>query len=315
MRADVLVLSSLYDLSSDLVCDELRTLGVDFVRINSETLPNSRVRFDPAASTMEFSIDRYRWELTPDVGSIWFRQPVFLRETAGRPLSLEQQLSRSQWSAFMRGMTVFEDALWVNHPAKTYLAECKPYQLRCAAKLGFLVPATTITNDLDALRSPDLGDPFVLKSIDTALLQDGPDELFAYSSIVSAQECAEQDFAAVPSTCQKLIHPKIDLRVTVIGAAVFCVAITNRDTGIEGDWRLTARENLRYSDFVLPSEEEQRCKLLVQALGLEFGAIDLVATPTGIYFIEINPTGEWSWLNSAERPIAATLARLLARKS
>ncbi len=31
-------------------------------------------------------------------------------------------------------------------------------------------------------------------------------------------------------------------------------------------------------------------------LGLSFGAIDLIESNNGYYFIEVNPTGEWAWL-------------------
>jgi glutathione synthase/RimK-type ligase-like ATP-grasp enzyme len=88
-------------------------------------------------------------------------------------MSVDGQLDRSQWSAFIRGLAALDRATWVNHPQATYLAESKPYQLRLAHKLGFTIPATLITNDAEALSAEHLGDPFILKSIDTILLRDG----------------------------------------------------------------------------------------------------------------------------------------------
>lgn len=36
--------------------------------------------------------------------------------------------------------------------------------------------------------------------------------------------------------------------------------------------------------------------LNLQKLNLKFGGIDLIIHNGNYYFIEINPTGEWSWL-------------------
>ena len=51
---------------------------------------------------------------------------------------------------------------------------------------------------------------------------------------------------------------------------------------------------------------------LVKALGLCFGAIDLVLTPDGRYvFLEINPSGQWEWIESLTGlPISEALCDL-----
>jgi glutathione synthase/RimK-type ligase-like ATP-grasp enzyme len=62
----------------------------------------------------------------------------------------------------------------------------------------------------------------------------------------------------------------------------------------------------------LPPELSSRCAELVASLGLEFGAIDLLLEPDGRYwFCEINPNGEWGWLQNSGLPIAEALASRL----
>jgi glutathione synthase/RimK-type ligase-like ATP-grasp enzyme len=47
----------------------------------------------------------------------------------------------------------------------------------------------------------------------------------------------------------------------------------------------------------LPAEVARRCVALTRALGLAYGAIDLVLTPEGRYvFLEINPAGQYLWI-------------------
>lgn len=310
---DVLIISSLYDLSTDLICHQLLSAGASFARINRETLHQSRLHLDPLRPYFEYTVDNRTWTADADLRSIYYRQPVFLRNTPDTVLTIEEQLDRSQWLAFLRSLTVFENARWVNHPQATYLAESKPYQLRRASYLGFRIPETIITNDVTRLMHPRLGDPFILKSIDTVLLRDGGDELFAYSSITKVDECSVENFSPVPSTCQAFLPSKLDLRITVIGKKAYCVAITACGRKITGDWRLTGREALEYTEYKLPIRELERCRALVSNLGLEFGAIDLAESLGELFFLEINPTGEWGWLTSIERPIAADIAQLLLK--
>jgi glutathione synthase/RimK-type ligase-like ATP-grasp enzyme len=53
----------------------------------------------------------------------------------------------------------------------------------------------------------------------------------------------------------------------------------------------------------------------VKRFGLVFGAIDLVQTPSGFYFLEINPNGEWAWLQKeAGLPIAETIVDILVQE-
>jgi hypothetical protein len=61
---------------------------------------------------------------------------------------------------------------------------------------------------------------------------------------------------------------------------------------------------------------EDACIRLVKQLGLEFGAIDLILRPDGEYvFLEINPNGQWLWLEPASGlPFTDTLADLLIER-
>jgi glutathione synthase/RimK-type ligase-like ATP-grasp enzyme len=62
------------------------------------------------------------------------------------------------------------------------------------------------------------------------------------------------------------------------------------------DWRL--ENGSSWHATTLPSEQAERCAALVHRLGLRYGAIDLVRDAEGaLWFLEINPNGEWGWLH------------------
>ena len=51
----------------------------------------------------------------------------------------------------------------------------------------------------------------------------------------------------------------------------------------------------------------------LKACGLRFGAFDLIVTPQGEYvFLELNPNGQWYWVElSTGAPMADAMADLL----
>lgn len=311
-NVDVLIVSSLADLSTDRICYHLSAMGVQFLRLNREQLPDLGLQIDPLRARLTCRYADHEWQVAADLRSIWWRQPTFLRNTPGKALTVEQQLDRSQWSAAMRGLMLFDEARWFNNPAATYRAESKPYQLRAAYKLGFDVPETFMTNDICADVPGLIGQHLAIKSIDTVLLAHGDDQHFGYTIVADWSECANADFHTVPVTCQKLLSQKLDLRVTIVGDRLWCVTIETERGGIEGDWRLTPKTDLIYREHDLPSEVKRQCLALTRNLGLRYGAIDLAFSAGRYWFIEINPTGEWGWLDRDGRAISEAIAMELA---
>ena len=314
MSPQVLILSGLYDFSTDLVILELRNAGVPYLRLNREQLADHRLTLDPTIPELTVDGPSGSHCLGTALGAVWYRQPVFLRNTPAVQLQPQQQLERSQWSAFLRSLCVFKHARWMNSPTTTYIAESKPYQLFTAASCGFKVPKTLVTNNADCIQSV-FPDSLVIKSLDTVLLRDGDDCLFTYTTIMSSQELTETEVSTAPLLAQAVLEEKTDLRVTVVGDRIFSVRILMQGKGIDGDWRVIEKEKLEYENIVLDDDTAQSCQRLTSSLGLEFAAIDLIETPEGIYFIEVNPTGEWGWLSSNERKIDLAIATWLSSRS
>jgi hypothetical protein len=305
----VLILSSLYDFSIDAVVRRLREAGVGYLRLNREQLADLRISLDPVARSMTVNGLGIDASLNAGLRSVWYRAPVFLRNATTDHTPAEQ-LVRSQWSAFLRSMMVFDQARWMNHPADTYKAETKPYQILAASRCGFEVPKTIVGNDAERARK---GFPVqaAVKSIDTVYLRENDDALFAYTSILDAAEISDENFHQVPSIAQEFVSPKTDLRVTVVGKSAFAYKILANGRAAKGDWRLHKREDLSYTPYLLPVDVRDRCVDLCAVLNLPFGAIDLIESDGKIVFIEINPTGEWAWLPDAERTAGAAIATWL----
>ena len=63
----------------------------------------------------------------------------------------------------------------------------------------------------------------------------------------------------------------------------------------------------------LPDEIQLKLLKLHAALGLTFGAYDLIVTPNREYvFLEVNPAGQWLWLEDVTNlQISKSLANIL----
>jgi glutathione synthase/RimK-type ligase-like ATP-grasp enzyme len=310
MIVDILILSSIFDFSADLVTQDLEKRECRYLRLNKENLSEYRFTVIPDEILMKIECSEGTFIVDDNVHSVWFRQPIFLRNTPGETLSVKEQLIRSQWMGFLRSLSVFKNAMWMNRPESTYLAETKAFQLMQAHKLGFRIPKTKIGNNVKEFIG--FNNEVIIKSLDTVLLREGDDCLFTYSTIESPNKLRDEEVYEAPLTVQEYISPKTDIRVTVIGNKLFAVKITCEGAGIKEDWRVLNKDKLEYTDIDLPDEIYNLCFQLVKELGLNFGAIDLIESNGKYIFIEINPTGEWGWINTPKRRIDTCIADWLA---
>lgn len=309
----VILVSNSRDFATDYVVAELRSRGRRYLRLDTDLLREDSLSLDPLGPLLEVRTPQGDFRLEEsDVTGVLFRAPTHLSESGGGRHPPEEQLVRHQWAAFTRALTVFEHATWVNHPARTYAAESKPYQLRVARKLGWDVLPTRVTNDVPpaAWVAPD--DALAMKALDTFFLRlDGRDAFF-YTRAVSRSSLSQDSLRAMPVLLQQYLPEKLDVRVTVVRDRCLAASIHRGGAGVQGDWRLQ-KYGVEYETHELPPEIELRCLSLLRFLGLVFGAIDLVYSGGQYYFLEVNPTGEWAWLT--ERlgfPIPALLADALA---
>lgn len=308
----VLILASRFDLSCDYVISQLRKRDCKYIRINSEDLSELKINLNPIDATLTVISNDIKYYIDKKLKSVYYRRPVFLREYNVTNKELNEHFYKQQWASFIRNLMVFDESYWMNHPSSTYYAEHKAIQLQVASKIGFKIPQTEIGNFLDKNSSfLSTNKEFIIKGIDTILIRDGSLETFGYSEIINYQQIDNANLSVAPITFQKLLSPKIDIRVTVIGEQVFAAKISLNHIPITGDWR-QHKDNVLFERFNLPSEVQNQCINLLRKFNLNYGAIDLALVDETFFFLEINPTGEWAWLiKSADLPIDVAIANSL----
>ena len=310
---EILILSNRHDFASDYIAAELKKRRKSYLRLNQEDFANTDLNLFPTESRLTVKFEDKEFEINNHtLRSIFFRRPVFLRDNYNPRLSPNEQLSRTQWAAFNRGLMIFNRCLWINHPKETYVAENKSFQLYMANKIGFKVPKTVIANtDVFIGNYFPQKKKLAIKTLDSVLLKIANKDAFVYTNVIDVSEIHRDNLSTSPVILQQYLANKIDIRVTVVKNKLFSVYIKHGRNGIRGDWRLM-KDKVKYLPVELPTNISKLCINLVKQLGLYFGAIDLAKVNNEYYFLEINPTGEWAWLiEQAKLPIDLAIVDLL----
>jgi glutathione synthase/RimK-type ligase-like ATP-grasp enzyme len=194
-------------------------------------------------------------------------------------------------------------------------AEHKPRQLELAFELGLDVPPTLTTNDPHAVRvfwNMCRGRVVVKALSSFAIYDEAGREQVVFTSPLAREDLLHLDqLALAPMTFQGHLDKIVELRVTLIGGRVFAAAVDSQALErARVDWRKEGNRLLRaWSPYSLPPDVAERLLQLAARLGLSYGAVDIVVAPNGRHvFLEINPAGEWFWLDDVFGPRALSTA-------
>lgn len=314
----ILILSNKWDVTVDFVVRELQSRRYPYLRLNTEDLPNISVTTELPDFSVTVEKEDDTVNVSEEVGAVWYRRPGKPFEfTEKKPDQGTVEYIREQWSAWLKSLQTIPEVKWVNHPADNGRMESKIHQLRLADNLGFKIPETVVSNEYtDIMEMFEQQDGAVIsKALASPLINTSEQDEFVFSQYIDEAPAEDDDRLKVcPTIFQEPLLPKIDYRVTVIGDTVLPVKIEGNDgKKVPVDWR-TEKEDVRFVKEALPQEIEDRCRKYVEEAGLVFGAIDLVKTGGEFVFLEINPNGEWGWLQKPwDVPIAENLTELLIR--
>ena len=312
----VLLVTASYDQTADYVMDFLNRSGTATFRLNTDQFPTTvRATFDPYSGLVLESPTASVH--SSQISAVWYRRNV----ASALPEHLDKydrEFCLRESRAFLEGaLASIPTERWLSNPGAIWRSERKLYQLPVAKQLGFNIPSTIVTNDEAATRNFANGRQLIGKAVSSGYI-DSPEGYKAmFTTALSPTDLDDLSGLGIsPVIFQERIEKTSDIRVTVIDGEVFAAEIMSQaHPSSVTDWRSTEDPELQHRVHELPALEKQLCLALVKRLGLEFGAIDLALTADGEYtFFEINPNGEWLWLQyQLGFPIAEKIAQWLTR--
>ncbi len=297
----VLILTKKMDIESDLLGIQCLKNGIDYVKITEEDIPlNFHVEFKVGKfndsmlhlGKRKFNID--------EIKIILFRyfDPKFLNYYSG---GVYQMYLAQQWYQAFNCLPIALDAIWINNPQRTFESENRLNQLLSAQRLGFSIPETLITNEMEAAkkffkRFPKSTIVKVLHHHEIFLNQKS--YRFLTNNIETSHLSKFNELTYAPVIFQKKIENDSEIRVTVINDKAFsCRISTIKEKRNFSDLHKIKEKELIFSEISLDKKIEKLCIKLNRKLGLLVSSIDFVQGKNGeLLFLEINPIGDWNWI-------------------
>jgi hypothetical protein len=273
--------------------------GVEIYRFNSEDYPQHiGVQLDPVhPEDAELLVADDRRVAIGRARGIWLRRPQWPVIASAVTDPLDRQLAVRESVAAAGGLWRLLADRCVSPADVLQAARWKLPQLQLAARLGFNVPETLLTTNLEAAQRFAAAGPTVIKAVQDAYAKVGTTLLTGMTERVRPEDLLDVETA--PVMLQREVAKVADYRVTMIGREIFAARITTpADAPL--DVRATAPADCEISMVELPTPVQSACLAFVEASGLRFAAFDLAGTADGTFwFFECNPNGQWGWIELA----------------
>lgn len=303
----------------DRVAEALVKKGVQPFRLDTDRFPleiQLTAHFDNNKSyhTIDYAGN---FITTKQVLSVWLRRIWEPKLSADLAPKFREACTRES-QATLNG---FWDSLgklhWVDKLECINAASDKLRQLRVATEVGFIIPRTLVTNKAESAREffHQVNGKMVSKLLTPLSRTMEYTSFFLYTSVVKEEDLENADsLRYCPMVFQEQIPKQWELRVVYVNGKVFVGALdaTIYDTS-KVDWRKPGVDIGVWQHYDLPEQVLRRVQNFMCKLGLLFGALDFIVTPSQDYvFLEVNPIGEWGMLEKyLDLPIANAIADTL----
>ena len=309
-----LIFSESGDLFLKKVLEWLNTFGHSFERIN--------YNFDSLCIgnvSMKYSNNFLLKNLTTpifinDIDSVWYNRGLIQVPNLGissyENLKTEFDLSSIKYSESYNESIreIILDKLntkkWIGVYGKN--RQNKIIALNIAANNNLEVPQwEVVSSKSDLLSFYETHEKIIVKSLDSTFTcidqQRGGGIITSYTNFLQKKQILSLPKFFPPSLIQRYIDKKLEVRCFFLKGKCYSTAIlSQRSQRTSVDYRKYDLKNMnRYIPFKLPIDIEKKITSLMNELNLETGSIDIIYSKDNkFYFLEVNPTGQFSGLAS-----------------
>jgi glutathione synthase/RimK-type ligase-like ATP-grasp enzyme len=316
-RSVILVVAPDDDDHAAEIVPRLSALGADVAQIDlariplETTLELAFARGEPERLALH---DRGRRIDLATCEAVWWRRPARFAALDAISDPEARRFAQQEWYAAFAGLWHAIPARWVNDPVREDVAIRKPFQLATAARAGLAVPRTLVTSDPNAARAFAATCGWSGDRVDIVVKTLTPVPGRYTHRLRTSELGALGALRVAPAIVQEYVDG-VDLRVIIVGGAIFAMEVDARRTAHPEDCRLdweNGRKTARVAQ--LPVGVARGLIATMDRLGLDYGAFDLRRRDDGEHvFLEVNPAGQWLYVEEATGlPITDAVARLLA---
>lgn len=288
----------------EVACQEMREKGAEVIRLDCDqyltkwelnTTYSGKWFLEVSDGT--HSID------AKDITAVWLRRMHNFAEEAAQQITPEYVVTAmgEANTIFTGFLNSLDHAFHLNHFSQNRVAEIKTWQLKVAERLGLKIPKTCISNNPDVVRQfvESCGGKAAVKMQDAQSVKKEDGNYVVYTSKIETAQI-DDSIRLAPMTFQAFIPKTIEYRVTIVGREVFAIALdTAQQEAYKVDWRREASKSVDFwSKAQLPQDIIDKLYQYMDFYHLNYGAADILFDPeTGYHFLEMNPGGEFDWVN------------------
>jgi len=299
----VLVLTNSLDVTSDYLCSRFKQEGVCFSRFDTDKdCRTSTFLYKSGILNLEWSQNTLKPE---QITTVVLRRPKPVEIHKNGDIYSERHTA-GEWSEVIEGFLAhIEEKRWINHPAKNSGASHKIEQLNRSKKYGLNTPRTLVTNNIHEAEKFILSENngVIVKPLASGFIERASPKK---DTIIYTRRFKEENrqflkkIEFCPILFQEMVPKVVDVRLTILDGIIVATGI--RAIENDGSQRLDIRRNnmsdVEYFPFKVPRVVSISVRSLIQSYGLRFAALDFGVTESGQwYFFEINPNGQWAWLD------------------
>ncbi|MBC9786604.1 hypothetical protein H1S01_19350 [Heliobacterium chlorum] len=296
----LLIITNRDDFTADYVILGLREKDVPYIRFNTDEFPQQcKISRSFESNYLSGNLKKFNNKTNlENVSVVWYRRslnpPPITIFGVENSLFVQQEIRH-----FLEGTLLSLQVPWVNPLPAVMSSERKIFQLSIALDCGLTIPETIITNDpLEINAFANKHENIICKPIYSGLQITENKGYSVYTHEINREYL--KDYKAIkncPTLYQRRIEKEVDIRLTFFGDNYFPVQIKGINEEVYLDWR-KPEYKLLYELTKIPNDIINSCKIMLSRLGLVYGAFDLIRDRAGkYYFLEVNPAGEWAWLD------------------
>jgi glutathione synthase/RimK-type ligase-like ATP-grasp enzyme len=236
---------------------------------------------------------------------IWIRRPLEPKPNP-RTAPEDAKFAANEYRCFYDSLMYLLETLpvrVVNKYTASRFINNKSVQLLLARACGMNVPRTLISNSPQAVREYFRGNPqrMICKAFSTHIWQKeqgGPVAVNETFELRADMLPTDEVLTYAPAIYQELVVKKFDVRMVLLGAAVYAYSLHNPKGSL--DWRQDATRGLvKAEPIITPPEVEKSVLAFAAKSGIACGSFDFaIDNQDRWWFLEVNEGGQFLWLDA-----------------
>jgi ATP-GRASP peptide maturase of grasp-with-spasm system len=327
IRAVILIFSTMNDYTTFEVIKWLNHFGEsDIYRINSDE--NNNIIFNVHENNFTLYIDGHFIELD-ELSVVWYRKGINWIGGQFKDVSINGHPKLTSYlnkKAEKENQKLSDYIHYIIEQRIPVLGSAFKYDLNkliildMAKSVGLYTPEFYILNEKQSVNNlVKYSEQYITKAMSDGIYLFESEEkrkgYFTYTELLtreSVENCPEK---ISPSFIQSKIEKQYEVRVFYLDGRFFAWAIFSQsDNQTQTDYRkYNDQKPNRVVPYILPEEIVKKLSDLFKNIGLNTGSVDLmVDLQNNYYFLEINPTGQFSALSKLTNyQLEAEIARWL----